>query len=341
MPDFSDRYKNALEYQEISPDFKERTARLMTELRDSEVPVSETNVENVPVTDTVNVSGNEQRTSRKINFIKIISTAAAAAACLTVGVALKNAGIFDEDSDPSVIATDSIVTEATDIIEADITAEKIGYEAVPSTEAEAISEYAETTAPETTSQTASQSVTETEPLAEPYSVSEASNETKNHMAAVSAETTSAPVEEPVIEEFEGDLIEEVPVEAVPEEDAGIDPSEYDSGETDNDLPLETVLILEPFSDEDQMKEEAEADSEEDEEAVEEAPENITSAALSRAASFSPKEAVSEFPAQNSTAVITPAFEDISSEDGTVVTYEPKEVRSVTKLLNLNKELSAY
>lgn len=342
MPDFSDRYKNALEYQEISPDFKERTARLMTELRDSEVPVSETNVENVPVTDTVNVSGNEQRTSRKINFIKIISTAAAAAACLTVGVALKNAGIFDEDSDPSVIATDSIVTEATDIIEADITAEKIGYEAVPSTEAEAISEYAETTAPETTSQTASQSVTETEPLAEPYSVSEASNETKNHMAAVSAETTSAPVEEPVIEEFEGDLIEEVPVEAVPEEDAGIDPSAYDNDETDNALPLETVLILEPFSDEDQMKEEADADSEEDEEAVEEAPEDITSAAyMSRAASFSPKEAVSEFPAQNSTAVITPAFEDISSEDGTVVTYEPKEVRSVTKLLNLNKELSAY
>lgn len=346
MPDFSDKYKKALEYQEISPDFKERTARLMTELRDSRELIPETAEENLPLAEHISVSGNEIKTSRRIKLIKVISTAAAAAACLTVGIALNNAGIFDKDSDPSIIVTDSIVTEATDIIEADVNAEEIVSEAMPTTAA--ISQYAETTAPETTSQTASQSVSETELLAEPSAVPTAFNETKAHSAAVSAETTSAPADEPAAEEFEEDIIEEVPVEAAPyapgeaapEEGAGIASHEYDSGETDNELPLETVLILEPFSEEAEAEEEA--DSENDEEIVEEAPTDITSAAdMSRAASFSPKEAVSEFPAQNSTAVITPAFEDISSEDGTVVTYEPKEVRSVTKLLNLNKELSAY
>lgn len=337
MPDFSDKYKKALEYQEISPDFKERTARLMTELRDSEELIPETDEENLPVEKPVSVSGNELMTSRKIKLIKVISTAAAAAACLTVGIALNNAGIFDKDSDPSVIATDSMVTEATDIIEADITAEERVSEAELSTTAAAVSEYEDTTAFEAIPETAPQSMTET--VTEASAVSETSQDIKPSAASFSAEPASAPVEEPAAEEYD-EIIEKSPVEAAPAEGAGIAPSTYDSGEKDNDLPLETVLILEPFSEEAEMEEEA--DIEEDEEIVEEVPTDITSAAdMSRAASFSPKEAVSEFSAQNSTAVITPAFEDINSEDGSVVTYEPKEVRSVTKLLNLNKEISAY
>ncbi|MDD6991561.1 MAG: hypothetical protein PUI48_07015 [Oscillospiraceae bacterium] len=337
MPDFSDKYKKALEYQEISPDFKEWTARLMTELRDSEELIPETDEENLPVEKPVSVSENELMTSRRIKLIKVISTAAAAAACLTVGVALNNAGIFDKDSDPSVIATDSMVTEATDIIEADITAEERVSEAELSTTAAAVSEYEDTTAFEAIHETAPQSMTET--VTEASAVTETSQDIKPSAASFSAEPASAPVEEPAAEEYD-EIIEESPVEAAPAEGAGIAPSAYDSGEKDNDLPLETVLILEPFSEEAEMEEEA--DIEEDEEIVEEVPTDITSAAdMSRAASFSPKEAVSEFSAQNSTAVITPAFEDINSEDGSVVTYEPKEVRSVTKLLNLNKEISAY
>ncbi|MDY3792592.1 MAG: hypothetical protein SOZ56_08985 [Oscillospiraceae bacterium] len=337
MPDFSDKYKKALEYQEISPDFKERTARLMTELRDSEELIPETDEENLPVEKPVSVSGNELMTSRKIKLIKVISTAAAAAACLTVGVALNNAGIFDKDSDPSIIATDSMVTEATDIIEADITAEESVSEAELSTTAAAVSEYEDTTALEAIPETDPQSMTET--VTEASAVTETSQDIKPSAASFSAEPASAPVEEPAAEEYD-EIIEKSPVEAAPAEGAGIAPSAYDSGEKDNDLPLETVLILEPFSEEAEMEEEA--DIEEDEEIVEEVPTDITSAAdMSRAASFSPKEAVSEFSAQNSTAVITPAFEDINSEDGSVVTYEPKEVRSVTKLLNLNKEISAY
>ena len=337
MPDFSDKYKKALEYQEISPDFKERTARLMTELRDSEELIPETDEENLPVEKPVSVSENELMTSRKIKLIKVISTAAAAAACLTVGVALNNAGIFDKDSDPSVIATDSMVTEATDIIEADITAEERVSEAELSTTAAAVSEYEDTTAFEAIPETAPQSMTET--VTEASAVSETSQDIKPSAASFSAEPASAPIERSAAEEYD-EIIEKSPVEAAPAEGAGIAPSAYDSGEKDNDLPLETVLILEPFSEEAEMEEEA--DIEEDEEIVEEVPTDITSAAdMSRAASFSPKEAVSEFSAQNSTAVITPAFEDINSEDGSVVTYEPKEVRSVTKLLNLNKEISAY
>ena len=337
MPDFSDKYKKALEYQEISPDFKERTARLMTELRDSEELIPETDEENLPVEKPVSVSENELMTSRKIKLIKVISTAAAAAACLTVGVALNNAGIFDKDSDPSVIATDSMVTEATDIIEADITAEERVSEAELSTTAAAVSEYEDTTAFEAIPETAPQSMTET--VTEASAVTETSQDIKPSAASFSAEPASAPIERSAAEEYD-EIIEKSPVEAAPAEGAGIAPSAYDSGEKDNDLPLETVLILEPFSEEAEMEEEA--DIEEDEEIVEEVPTDITSAAdMSRAASFSPKEAVSEFSAQNSTAVITPAFEDINSEDGSVVTYEPKEVRSVTKLLNLNKEISAY
>ncbi len=337
MPDFSDKYKKALEYQEISPDFKERTARLMTELRNSEELIPETDEENLPVEKPVSVSENELMTSRRIKLIKVISTAAATAACLTVGVALNNAGIFDKDSDPSVIATDSMVTEATDIIEADITAEERVSEAELSTTAAAVSEYEDTTAFEAIPETAPQSMTET--VTEASAVTETSQDIKPSAASFSAEPASAPVERSAAEEYD-EIIEKSPVEAAPAEGAGIAPSAYDSGEKDNDLPLETVLILEPFSEEAEMEEEA--DIEEDEEIVEEVPTDITSAAdMSRAASFSPKEAVSEFSAQNSTAVITPAFEDINSEDGSVVTYEPKEVRSVTKLLNLNKEISAY
>lgn len=340
MPDFSDKYKKALEYQEISPDFKERTAKLMTEFRDSEELIPETAEDNIPAADTIRVSGGEIKTSRRIKLIKVISTAAAAAACLTVGVALNNAGIFDKDADPSVIATDGIVTEATDIIEPEVTAEESISEAVSTAEGAAVYGYAETSAPEAMSETAPQSVNDTEAVTESYTVSETSNETKSQTEAISAETTAAPAEESAAEEFEEDIIEKVPVEAAPEEGIGIAPSVYDSGEADNELPLETVLILEPFSEEAEAEEEAAI--EEDDEAVEEAPTDITSAAaMSRAASFSPKEAVSEFPAQNSTAVITPAFEDINSEDGTVVTYNSKEIRSVSKLSNLNKELSAY
>ncbi|MGN0638052.1 MAG: hypothetical protein ACI4J0_06745 [Huintestinicola sp.] len=351
MPDFSDKYKKALEYQEISPDFKERTARLMAELRDSKELIPETDEDILPSENSVNVSGNEFKTSRRINFIKVVSTAAAAAACLMVGVALNNAGIFDEDSDPSVIATDSIVTEATDILESEITAEESVSEALSSiedtlseedtlsnegtlstegalsTETAALSEYAETTAPESNSDTAPQSVSE--------AVTEGSTSEGAEApaaAAFSAETT-AHTKDAAAETAEEEIIEEAPVEAAP--------FENDSGEQDNDLPLETVLILEPFSEEGETDEEA--DFEENDEAIEEAPStDVTSAAdMSRAASFSPKSAVSEFPAQNSTAVITPTFEDINSEDGTVVTYEPKEIRSVSKLLTLNKEISAY
>ncbi|MGN1101277.1 MAG: hypothetical protein ACI4RG_03735, partial [Huintestinicola sp.] len=330
MPDFSDKYKKALEYQEISPDFKERTARLMTELRDSEELIPETAEENVPVAGSVSVSGNEIKTSQRIRLIKIISTAAAAAACFTVGVALNNAGIFDKDSDPSVIATDGIVTEATDMIES--AEEDYAFEEADFSVTTSLSGYDVTTASQTMPETAPESIAETEAVTAASSVKETGTESKAYAANIQAETTSASAEEADDAEYEEEMIEAAPVEAAPA--VGIASSVYDRDGQNDDLPLETVLILEPFSEEVEMEEAA--DIEENDESVEEVPEtDLTSVSdMSRAASFSPQSAVSEFPAQNSTVVITPTFEDISSEDGMVMTYESKEIRNVTKLLTL-------
>ena len=97
MTDFSDKYKKALEYQELSPDFKERTAKLMAELRDADAPVPKTADENDNTVSPVIVSENGGAKTDRSKFIKIISTAAAAAACLTVAFALNRAGVLDKD----------------------------------------------------------------------------------------------------------------------------------------------------------------------------------------------------------------------------------------------------
>lgn len=341
MPDFSDKYKKALEYQEISPDFKERTAKLMSELRDSEEPVLKTAEKNEAVTKQINVSDNGFTTSRRIKLVKMISTVAAAAACLTVGVALNNAGIFNEDSDPSVISDRSLVTEATDIIETD--EKDFVSEADLSTEVTTVSELEITAALETIAENVSENKAET--ATETFAVTEETTNSDAPSAAFFSMSEQIPAEE-AYEENSEEIIEEIPVEAAPADAEEIELPEYDSDKIEVAHPLETVLILEPFSDDTEEAAEAESvegESAEDEEIVEEdSAADITSASdMSRAASFSPKSAVSEFPAQSSTAVITPEFEDINSEDGTVMTYEPKEVRSVSKLLTLNKELYAY
>ena len=128
-------------------------------------------------------------------------------------------------------------------------------------------------------------------------------------------------------------VTEAPVEAVPIEAA--------VPETKNSDPAETVLQLAPFSEES----EGISDSEEyDEETEEEAVDDDTPAGnsdMSRSSDFSPRRAVAGFPAQTSSVLITPSFEDTISEDGTVVKYQSKRIRSVTKLLELNKEMYAY
>lgn len=325
MTDFSDKYKKALEYQELSPDFKERTAKLMAELRDADAPVLKTADENDSTVSPVIVSDSSGAKTDRSKFIKIISTAAAAAACLTVAFALNRAGVLDKDSETSLAAADSISTEVTDLIEAEEQAEEAPSEAEYDIAAYDITtdEAVDVIPEETTAATEAEITAETAETApiSAYSAPITTNETTVYSEeAVTAKKDSAPPDEYAAA---GNANETAA--AVSEEE---------------EMALETVLILEPFSED--MGEEIPADANEtiDGEISDEAPatDDTSIPSAARSSAFSPKTAVSEFPAQNATAVITPSFEDIDPENGNVVTYEPRQIRSVSKLITLNKEL---
>lgn len=323
MTDFSDKYKKALEYQELSPDFKERTAKLMAELRDADAPVPKTADENDNTVSPVIVSENGGAKTDRSKFIKIISTAAAAAACLTVAFALNRAGVLDKDSGTSLAAADSISTEVTDLIEGEEQEEETPTEAEYdiATYDIATDEAVDVIPEETTAATEAEIPAETTPVSA-------------YTTPMTTEATTVYTEEAVTEAKK----DSAPPDAYAA--AGNVKGTAPAVSEEEDFPLETVLILEPFSED--MGEEIPAEANEiiDEESDDEAPVNddtgIPNAA--RSSAFSPQTAVSEFPAQNTTAVITPSFEDIDPENGNVVTYEPRQVRSVSKLIALNKEL---
>lgn len=323
MTDFSDKYKKALEYQELSPDFKERTAKLMAELRDADAPVPKTADENDNTVSPVIVSENGGAKTDRSKFIKIISTAAAAAACLTVAFALNRAGVLDKDNETSLAAADSISTEVTDLIEGEEQEEETPTEAEYdiATYDIATDEAVDVIPEETTAATEAEIPAETTPVSA-------------YTTPMTTEATTVYTEEAVTEAKK----DSAPPDAYAA--AGNVKGTAPAVSEEEDFPLETVLILEPFSED--MGEEIPAEANEiiDEEADDEAPVNddtgIPNAA--RSSAFSPQTAVSEFPAQNTTAVITPSFEDIDPENGNVVTYEPRQVRSVSKLIALNKEL---
>ena len=326
MTDFSAKYKKALEYQELSPDFKERTAKLMTELRDADAPVPKTADESDNTASPVIVSKNGGAKTDRSKFIKIISTAAAAAACLTVAFALNRAGFLDKDSETSLAAADSISTEVTDLIEAEEQEEYAPTEAEYDTAMYDIAaEEAVDVIPEETT-----AATETEIPAEAAETSPVSAYT----TPMTTEATTVYSEEAVTEAKKDSVSPDVYSAAGNTNETAAAVAEEEN------FALETVLILEPFSED--MGEDIPAEANEiiDEEADDEAAVNddtdIPSAA--RSSSFSPKTVVSKFPAQNTTAVITPSFEDIDPENGNVVTYEPRQIRSVSKLIALNKEL---
>lgn len=326
MTDFSDKYKKALEYQELSPDFKERTAKLMAELRDADAPVPKTADENDNTVSPVIVSENGGAKTDRSKFIKIISTAAAAAACLTVAFALNRAGVLDKDNETSLAAADSISTEVTDLIEGEEQEEETPTEAEYdiTTYDIATDEAVDVIPEETTAATEAEIPAEAAETA-PFSA---------YTNPMTTEATTVYTEEAVTEAKK----DSAPPDAYAA--AGNVKGTAPAVSEEEDFPLETVLILEPFSED--MGEEIPAEANEiiDEEADDEAPVNddtgIPNAA--RSSAFSPQTAVSEFPAQNTTAVITPSFEDIDPENGNVVTYEPRQVRSVSKLIALNKEL---
>ena len=310
MPDFSDKYKRALEYQEISPDFKERTAKAMTELLDSE---------NTP-----------QPYKRRIRMTGALSAMGAAAACFAVVAALNNAGVFDRDFAPAVSETDIIVTEETDMPEAFESVTE-AVMTVPETAAEVI----ETTAAAVTTASEAEEIVFEEIAAEDDAADNYSYADIPQTTAVTAEKKAD--SEPIPQTVNAPAEETRP--AVQSETAVTIVSESTDGE--ESFSLETVLILEPYVDEAEVYEEmaeeeiAAETEDESEEAVEEA------AAVPDPSAFSLRRASSDFSAQNSSAVITPLFEDISTEDGTVISYEPKSITSVTDLLKLGDGLYAF
>ena len=121
MSDFSNKYKSAVEKMKISPDFKERTEKMMIELRDSE---------------------NAPKRSH-IRLYRSLSVIAAAAACVAVAFSLNRTGVFDKDSDSAVIVTDIIETQAMETT-ADIPAEEAPVQEAPEAdipEAASVDEY--------------------------------------------------------------------------------------------------------------------------------------------------------------------------------------------------------
>lgn len=323
MTDFSDKYKKALEYQELSPDFKERTAKLMSELRDADAPVPKTADENDNAVSPVIVSESDGAKTDRTKFIKIISTAAAAAACLTVAFALNRAGFLDKDSETSLAAADGISTEVTDLIEAEdeenISESEYSTALYENPAEEAFDEIPEMVADDAEAETTAVEAAETAALSESSAVT-----------TTFAETTVSDADT-IVTEAKAKKESNAP-------DTFISANSSDTAVAEEEkLPLETVLILEPFSEEN-SEEAYENESDEGTEYESPVTDDISVPNAARASSFSPKNAVEEFPAQNITAVITPSFEDIDPENGNVVTYEPRQVRSVSKLLTLSKEL---
>lgn len=147
MSELSDKYKAALDSLEISPDFKERTAAMMKKLRDSgETLPLQISEEDVTKNVTALISENESRGGR-IAFYRIASAAAAAAACLVIGVSVNRAGVFD-----SISTSESTAEAFLDTIDESyvVTAEPVSSEirdaeeVLPEIQAETVYDITET-----------------------------------------------------------------------------------------------------------------------------------------------------------------------------------------------------
>ncbi|MCM1524649.1 MAG: hypothetical protein NC120_09360 [Ruminococcus sp.] len=103
MSNLSDKYIKALDSLEISPDFKERTAKMMKELRDNgDTLVISDDCESEYEADKITVSLSREKNNGRggrIGFYRIASAAAAAAACFAIAVSVNRAGVFDSGID--------------------------------------------------------------------------------------------------------------------------------------------------------------------------------------------------------------------------------------------------
>lgn len=332
MSDFSNKYKSAVEEMKISPDFKERTEKMMIELRDSE---------------------NAPKRSH-IRLYRSLSVIAAAAACVAVAFSLNRTGVFDKDSDPAVIVTDTIETQALETT-ADIPAEEAPVQEAPEAdipeadipEAESVDEYS----------IASADSIPIPDFTEPVHDETASEVTEASIAVFEAPVTTAAS---VVGEFHDAQVSEPakkaePVPQPPAETHAVAQEAEPEEAVEEELELESAEYTPPAgsytgSDIHDNEDETEDDSElspslpEAGEGVSGSGDDMGAALVSdfsRAENFSAKEAVSGFKAASSSAVIIPSVSGYDDENGSVTSYSSRKVRGIKDLDSLEKELYIY
>lgn len=327
MSDFSNKYKSAVEEMKISPDFKERTEKMMIELRDSE---------------------NAPKRSH-IRLYRSLSVIAAAAACVAVAFSLNRTGVFDKDSDPAVIVTDIIETQAMETT-ADIPAEEAPVQEAPEAdipEAASVDEYS----------IASADSIPIPDFTEPVQDETASEVTEASIAVFEAPVTTAAS---VVGEFHDAQVSEPakkaePVPQPPAETHAVAQEAEPEEAVEEELELESAEYTPPAgsytgSDINDSEDETEDDSElspslpEAGEGVSGSGDDMGTALVSdfsRAENFSAKEAVSGFKAASSSAVIIPSVSGYDDENGSVTSYSSRKVRGIKDLDSLEKELYIY
>lgn len=327
MSDFSNKYKSAVEEMKISPDFKERTEKRMIELRDSE---------------------NAPKRSH-IMLYRSLSVIAAAAACVAVAFSLNRTGVFDKDSDPAVIVTDTIETQALETT-ADIHAEEAPVQEAPEAdipEAASVDEY---------------SIANTDSIPIPDFTEPVHDETASEVTEASIAVFEAPVTTAasVVGEFHDAQVSEPakkaePVPQPPAETHAVAQEAEPEEAVEEELELESAEYTPPAgsytgSDINDSEDETEDDSElspslpEAGEGVSGSGDDMGAALVSdfsRAENFSAKEAVSGFKAASSSAVIIPSVSGYDDENGSVTSYSSRKVRGIKDLDSLEKELYIY
>lgn len=324
MSDFSNKYKSAVEEMKISPDFKERTEKKMIELRDSE---------------------NAPKRSH-IRLYRSLSVIAAAAACVAVAFSLNRTGVFDKDSDPAVIVTDTIETQAMETT-ADIPAEEAPVQEAPEAdipEAASVDEY---------------SIASADSIPIPDFTEPVQDETAPEVTEASVAVFEAPVTtaESVVGELHDAQVSEPakkaePVPQPPAETRAVTQEAEPEEAVEEELELESAEYTPPAgsytgSDIHDNEDETEDDIElspslpEAGEGVSGSSDDMGTALVSdfsRAESFSAKEAVSGFKAASSSAVIIPSVSGYDDENGSVTSYSSRKVRGIKDLNSLEKEL---
>ena len=327
MSDFSNKYKSAVEEMKISPDFKERTEKMMIELRDSE---------------------NAPKRSH-IRLYRSLSVIAAAAACVAVAFSLNRTGVFDKDSDPAVIVTDTIETQAMETT-ADIPAEEAPVQEAPEAdipEAASVDEY---------------SIASADSIPIPDFTEPVQDETAPEVTEASVAVFEAPVTTAasVVGEFHDAQVSEPakkaePVPQPPAETHAVAQEAEPEEAVEEELELESAEYTPPAgsytgSDINDSEDETEDDSElspslpEAGEGVSGSGDDMGAALVSdfsRAENFSAKEAVSGFKAASSSAVIIPSVSGYDDENGSVTSYSSRKVRGIKDLNSLEKELYIY